>query len=166
QTIADGAAAGLSQRQIAAAVGRSQPEVARILREIRSADRTWMTARDAAGAIRRELAAGDEDFALRMLIQAIDDFRHLDGPSDITEFLRRPEPTGDHRWDTLVAGAVARACRLRGLPAPKWTRRRPLATWWFPGNGGGILAARTMQRTPVDLERLGIYLDAAAFHTA
>lgn len=166
QVVSDGHRHGLSQRRIAELTGRSQPEVGRLLREIGRPARTWITAPDMSAAIKEELARGDEDFALRTLIGAINDFRGLSDPAEIQEFLRRPRPTGDRRWDTLIAAAVAQACRRRGVPAPKWTRRAPLETWWFPAEGGGLLAARTMARTPIDFSRLGIWLDASAFQTA
>jgi transcriptional regulator with XRE-family HTH domain len=166
QVILDGHLHGLSQRRIAELTGRSQPEVGRLLREIGRTAPTWLTARRAAEAIKDELQRGDEDFALRTLIGAINDFRGLSEPLEIQEFLRRPRPTGDRRWDTLLAAAVAQACRRRGVPAPKWTRRAPLESWWFPAEGGGLLAARTMARTPIDFSRLGIWLDASAFQTA
>ena len=60
-----------------------------------------------------ELRQGDDDFALRTLIGAINDFRELRDPAEIQDFLRRPRPTGDRRWDTLLAASVARACRRR-----------------------------------------------------
>lgn len=166
QVVLDGHRRGLSQRRIAELIGRSQPEVGRLLREIGEPARTWMTARRMSEAIKDELQGGDEDFALRTLIGAINDFRGLSDPAEIQEFLRRPRPTGDRRWDTLLAAAVAQACRRRGEAAPKWTRRAPLESWWFPAEGGGILAARTMARTPIDFSRLGIWLDASAFQTA
>jgi len=166
QVILDAHRRGFSQRRIAALTGRSQPEVGRLLREIDAPARTWMTARDAAEAIKAELGQGDEDFALRTLIGAINDFRGLRNPAQIQDFLRRPRPTGDQRWDTLLAASVAQACRRKGITSPKWTYRTPLKSWWFPSNGGGLLAARTMSRTPIDFSRLGIWLDASAFQTA
>jgi len=166
QVIFDSHRYGLSQRRIAALTGRSQPEVGRLLREIDAPVRMWMTARDAAEAIKGELARGDDDFALRTLIGAINDFRGLAAPTEIQDFLRRPRPTGDRRWDTLLAASVAQACRRRGVSPPKWTRRAPLKSWWFPADVGGLLAARTMSRTPIDFSRLGIWLDASAFQTA
>ena len=166
QLVLDAHQRGLSQRRIAALTNRSQPEVSRLLAEIREPTRTWMTARTASEAIKEELQSGDEDFALRTLVTAINDFRDLTDSTEIQEFLRRPRPTGDRRWDTLLAAAVAQACRRRGVPAPKWSRRAPLESWWFPADGGGLLAARTMARTPIDFSRLGIWLDASAFQTA
>ena len=154
--VLDGHRHGLSQRRIAALTGRSQPEVSRLLREIDATARTWLTARGAAEAIKADLQRGDEDFALRTLIGAINDFRTLSDPGDIQDFLRRPRPTGDPRWDTLLAAAVARACRPWGISPPKWTRRAPLKSWWFPSDGQGLLAARTMSRTPIDFSRLGV----------
>ena len=140
QVVLDGHHHGLSQRRIAELTGRSQPEVGRLLREIGRPARTWITAREMSAAIKDELARGDEDFALRTLIGAINDFRGLSEPAEIQEFLRRPRPTGDRRWDTLIAAAVAQTCRRRGVAAPKWTRRAPLDSWWFPAEGGGLLA--------------------------
>ena len=166
QVVLDGHRRGLSQRRIAALTGRSQPEIGRLLREIGGPARTWMTARDAAEAIKGELGTGDDDFALRTLVGAINDFRGLADPAEIADFLRRPRPTGDRRWDTLLAASVAAVCRPRGITAPKWTHRAPLTSWWFPSDGGGLLAARTMSRTPIDFSRLGIWLDASAFQTA
>lgn len=166
QVVLDGHRRGLSQRRIAELTGRSQPEVGRLLREIGRPARTWMTARGMSEAIKDELERGDEDFALRTLIGAINDFCGLSEPAEIQEFLRRPRPTGDRRWDTFVAAAVAQACRRRGVAAPKWTRRAPLESWWFPAEGGGLLAARTMARTPIGFSRLGIWLDFSAFQTA
>ncbi|MDQ1537909.1 MAG: hypothetical protein QOE58_2302 [Actinomycetota bacterium] len=166
QVILDGHRRGLSQRRLAELTNRSQPEVGRLLREIGEPARTWMTARRMSEAIKSELQQGDEDFALRTLIVGINDFRALSDPAEIQEFLRRPRPSGDRRWDTLLAAAIAQACRRRGVAAPKWTRRAPLESWWFPAEGGGLLAARTMARTPIDFSRLGIWLDASAFQTA
>ncbi len=126
--------------------------------------RAWMTAADVAEAIREELARGDTDFALRMLLRGIADLRALLDPGDLAAFLAEPPSTGDHRWDTLLAAAVSRELRLRDLAAPRWTTVPALATWWFPA-ADPVLDARTMQRTPIDLSIKGIWLDANALET-
>lgn len=123
--------------------------------------RTWMTAADAADAIREELGRSDTGFALRLLGRALQEFEQLTDPADREAFLAEPPSTGDHRWDTLLAAATGRACRTAGVQAPDWTRTPPLPSWWFPVYDP-VLTARTMQRTPVDLSTMGIWLDERA----
>lgn len=124
-------------------------------------DRTWSTAVDAAEAIREELVRGDVDFALRLLGRALHDFARLTDPGDRAAFLAEPPSSGDHRWDTLLAVTVRRACGAAGVRAPEWTRTRPLASWWFPVFDP-VLTARTIQRTPAALSSKGIWLDERA----
>lgn len=123
--------------------------------------RTWLTAADTAEAIREELQRDDPDFALRLLGRALQEFGHLTDPAEQVAFLAEPPSTGDHRWDTLLAAAVARTCRKVGVTPPAWTQVPPLASWWFPVFDP-VLVARTFQRTPVDFAALGIWLDERA----
>lgn len=129
-----------------------------------SADAPWLTAAGAAGAIRDELVRDDADFALRLLARAVSDFRDLTEPHDIERFLSPPPSTGDHRWDTLLAATIGRECRRRCIRAPRWTNPAPLASWWFPDDDP-VLTARTMQRTPIELQVKGIWLDAKALES-
>jgi y4mF family transcriptional regulator len=124
-------------------------------------DRTWLTAADVAESIRTDLERGDPDFALRALARCLDDLRHLHDPEAIAHLLAEPPSTGDHRWDTLLAASVGWECRQIGIPRPAWTAVTPLRSWWFPVRDA-VLVARTMQRTPIHLAVLGIWLDAAA----
>lgn len=124
----------------------------------------WLTAADAAEAIRGELAGGDHDFALRLLARVVADLRELTDPADLRRHLAEPSSTGDHRWDTLLAATIGRECRLRGIATPSWTKVPPLSSWWFPDDDP-ILTARTMQRTPIDLQVKGIWLDASALES-
>lgn len=157
--ILDGAENGLSQRQISARVGRSQPEVKRLLDRARSrSSRGWPTAAEYAAAVGDELAAGDEDFALRLVVGALGVFRQLDVDATGTFLAERPH-TGSHRWDVLYRAAMGWVARERGIPAPSWTRPPALATWWFV-RPEPALAGRAMQRTPVELALVGVWIDA------
>ncbi|MPZ53646.1 MAG: hypothetical protein GEU79_13100 [Acidimicrobiia bacterium] len=131
----------------------------------RSERRTWVTADETAKAIARELRLEDEDFALRLVARAVADLRTLDDPADIARFLVEPEGTGDRRWDTLLATAIGRECRLLGVDAPTWTEPSPLQSWWFPLLADPILMARTMTRTPIDYSTRGIWIEANALET-
>lgn len=95
--------------------------------------RRLMSARAAAKAINKELAAGDSDAALRLANQAIEHFRQTLTSSEISDFLRKPEAIKDIRWDTLLATAIRWDCLRRGIPAPTWTRKPPLHAEWMPG---------------------------------
>lgn len=128
--------------------------------------RTWLTAADAAVAVREELRRGDEDFAFRTIATFVADLRTLDHPKDLARCLAPPPTTGSQRWDTLLAVAAGRECRRRNHPRPAWTKRPPLPSWWFPLLPDPILTARTMQRTPIDFSVHGIWLDANALETA
>jgi HTH-type transcriptional regulator/antitoxin HipB len=117
-----------------------------------------------ARAVRKEIAGGDTNFALRLIGRSIDEFRHL-ARADWPAFLASPPSTGDHRWDTLIAAAFRRECRRFGVDTPSWAAVTPLPTWWFP-IWDRLLVARTMQRTPIDFSVLGIWLDAKALEVA
>jgi hypothetical protein len=128
--------------------------------------RTWLTAPEATTAIRDELDAGDEIFAMRIVARLIADLRGLERPREIARCLVSPPTTGSRRWDTLLAAAVGRECRHKGVvDTPAWADPTPLPTWWFPLLADPILTARTMQRTPVDFAARGIWLDAGALDT-
>ncbi len=131
--------------------------------------RTRFTARRAAMAIGQELAAGDTDFAFRLLVTAIADLRILISSGDdesLGDFLVPPATTGSLRWDTLLAGAVGRELRRAGIERPGWTKPRALDRFWFVNDPPSILLARIMQRTAPDLACLGIWVDAKSFETA
>lgn len=124
-------------------------------------------ARTAAESIRRELEAGDEDFAFRMLVTAIADLRKVIASGDedgIESFLDIPDTTGDERWDALLAAQIGRELRRAGFDLPTWTTPHPLARFWFVNLATPMLAARTMQRTSPDLACLGIWLDDHSFN--
>ncbi len=95
--------------------------------------RHLLSARTAAAAINNEITAGDDDAALRLTVQAIDHFRQAASPSEITDFLRKPAPIKDIRWDTLLATAIRWESLRRGLPTPPWSERPPLHSEWMPG---------------------------------
>lgn len=187
-------AAGLTQSQLAERAGvaqsmvaayetsRRQPTVPTLRRLLQAAgaalqlsadqgrpvDTTGFTARSAAEAIRRELEAGDEPFALRLVVDAVSDLRRLIDRGEkerIRRFLVAPLSTGSDRFDTLFAAQVGRELRLAGIRRPKWTVPPPLDRWWFV-DATPVTVVRTMQRTSPDLACVGIWVDDNAFNVA
>jgi hypothetical protein len=150
---------GQTQRQISREVGRSQPEVARLIqRARRRRDRRWLTAAESARLVADELRSGDEGFALRLVRTMLDTFRSL-GREDRAHFLAERPSTGDRCWDTLIRAAIGWVCREAGHPAPQWTRVAALDRLWFL-RPERALAGRLLQRTPSELAIVGIFIDA------
>jgi hypothetical protein len=133
-----------------------------LLRSFTGQQRDWLTVAEFAAAIAGEVDGGDEVFALRVLAKALSDVRSLSEPADVIRFLQKPTSTGDRRWDVLVASAVARECRLRRLDAPQWTDAEGVEPWWFPALIDETLLPLTIQRTPPELARKGVWLDERA----
>jgi hypothetical protein len=136
-----------------------------LLRDFNDDPRSWLTVADIARAVADELEQGDEIFALRVLANALSAARTLAEPADIIRFLQEPSSTGDRRWDVLLAAAVARECRLRGVGAPDWTDGPGLEPWWFPALIDESLIPLAVQRTPPELASRGVWLDERALET-
>jgi hypothetical protein len=133
-----------------------------LLRKYKGERRDWHTIAETADVIRGE---NDEVFAVRLLARALSDARVLTDPVDVIRFLQKPASTGDQRWDVLLASAVSRECRLRGIDAPAWTNVEGLEPWWFPALLDETLIPLTVQMTPPELARKGIWLDERALTT-
>ncbi|MEI3845126.1 MULTISPECIES: helix-turn-helix domain-containing protein [unclassified Microbacterium] len=77
-------------------------------------------AASAADEIRRRLAEGDRERALRALLQLNDNLLAERGLVRGILGLAEPESTQHHVWDAALAGLVAWRLREEGLPAPEW----------------------------------------------
>ncbi|MGB7963190.1 MAG: helix-turn-helix transcriptional regulator [Propionicimonas sp.] len=89
-----------------------------------------MTPEDAAEAANRALADGDEDFALRMILQARDDLRaNAIEPGEMRRvWERRARRIADDRFDTLFRVIVAHEF---GEDAPEWASGARLEKEWI-----------------------------------
>lgn len=98
---------------------------------------------------------------LRIVIQASDDFARLTDPADRAFFLTEPSPTGERRWDALIAGLAVHLCRVAQLDrAPMWTTDPSLALsdiWWF-GRSGEVptMRARAMREAVPSMRARGV----------
>lgn len=143
--------------------------------------RTWLTVPELATFLRSLLADGEHDDALRFMLDGLNKIDEVLGPdlqgrlartgplaapgTDLAEFLSPPESLGDDRWDTLLACSTAHVVRSKGLVPPAWTTKPSLPQWWWPA-GEKRRRAMTMQRTPTDFRRVGIWFSERNFLTA
>lgn len=159
-----------SQRAVARQLGISQSAIAQRLSGYQSDyDHTPLeTMASLAGEISDATASGTATLStmLRLIAQAVSDFRSLTHPHDQRHFLREPPRTGDQRWDALLAGVAAREARRAGVPIPRWTTRseRFLDRAWFPSPTPG-LRAMAFAASPADLAIRNVYLDPAEWES-
>jgi len=165
---------GVTQRALAASSGVHQPRIAALesATEDATVSRLEALLRQlgtqltlipsnlrpvwAAGAdVRRALRT-----AWREVIQLNDDLRAADSAICVALAIATPEPTGDHRFDALLA-AVTDSCLCdRRLPRPAWLdddSRRLSEPWDVEDVVELQKAAR--KATPKSIRRHGIYLD-------
>lgn len=154
----------MTQRALAAQLGISQPAIAQRLRGYTSDydTRALETMQSCAESIRESLASPQENLStrLRLIAQAISDFRSLTLPHDQRFFLREPQSTGDSHWDALLAGVAAREARQANLPIPRWTmaNTRFCDRPWFPTEVPA-LRAMAFEASPADFAIRNVYLD-------
>jgi len=173
---------GLTQREIAEAMGTTQSAVARM--ESGGVSPRLVTVSAYAAAVGSELTAGPPDLlgkcvegvrqalahdgadaALRALLQFIDDASRV--PSVDAVFLREPPSTGDRRWDAAVAAGAAWVARRRGCDALGWAAApsRFLDGPWFPAADilgrplSAALAAHLLAVAPVEFFGRGVIID-------
>lgn len=144
---------------------------------------SWLTVPELAIFLRTLLDLGKHEDVLRFMLDGlnkIDDIP-LDLPAPdlcwpvlvplsklppaAAEFFAEPTSLGDQRWDTLIACSAAYVARRRGIVPPRWTVKPALPQWWWPA-GEKRRRALTMQRTPIDFRRVGIWFSERNFLTA
>jgi transcriptional regulator with XRE-family HTH domain len=156
----------MSQRALAAHLGVSQSAIAQRLRGYESDYETQAleTLATTAQNLRESFATAHDSLStrLRLVAQAISDFRSLTKPHDQRYFLREPKSTGDTRWDVLLAGVAAREARRAGLPIPRWTTEpgRFCDRAWFPTETPS-LRPMAFAASPADFAVRNVYLDPA-----
>lgn len=132
--------------------------------------RTWPTAVEIAEDMRDALASqtGDPEIAaVRAMMDGLNRLPWGD-TAELAAALERPGSTGDRRWDALLAAAVRHLAAEHGIldQAPAWTLVEPLPEIWHPIWCNAEKARRDLERTPPELARVRIAMDANGFTTA
>lgn len=170
----------LSQRQLAARVGRTQSEISRLERGhqdarhdlvdllVRGTGQTLVlvptrrsSAAQHADRIGELLSQGNERRAWREALQLADDLAAEHGAVRVALVVGPPPPTGDDRFDALVAGIVEYRLDEERLPHPDWLEvdGPVLSSPWAPGRSAPATAA-ALDDAPESFRRRGIVLTA------
>jgi transcriptional regulator with XRE-family HTH domain len=184
-------AAGITQVELAARAGTTQPAVAayesgarrpnlatlsRLLGgceydvEVLARPRVRRGAASLAElspTISEDLSGGRERDAVRLLFGFADDFRGSSRPGQIALIVEEPPPTGDARFDAALAGIAEFFAAEAGIAAPPWVngRGRFLEPWWFVASRPAF-DAYTLANTPALFARHGVFVAREVFDRA
>jgi hypothetical protein len=127
-----------------------------------------MTLGSLADVVRAELRTTrpDQNFLLRMVAQAISDYRVLTTGNDWDRFLARPTTTGDRRWDAMLAAVAEHEARRSMHPIPDWVYDNSyvLSPWWFL-SPTETLRAYSLQHSAPEFAIRNIFIDAASLES-
>ncbi len=117
-----------------------------------------------APAIANDLAAGEEQAAIRLLFGFADDFRGSGRPGQAALIEHEPAPTGDARFDAALAATAEFFAAEVELPAPEWVNQpnRFVEPWWFIASRPAF-HAYTLAHTPAVFARHGVFVAREVF---
>lgn len=125
------------------------------------------TAEEVAEHIKRSLALRNDREAWRWLLQLTDDFRGSALSGRLFLVGKAPAPTGDNRYDAVLAALVEHLCVEAGVGIPPWTWEpfRFAEPWWFVA-GLPALEALAFRDSPICFKIHGVFVTAEAFDRA
>jgi transcriptional regulator with XRE-family HTH domain len=114
--------------------------------------------------IAEDLLGDRESDALRLLFGFADDFRGSSRPGRIALIAEEPPLTGDARFDAALAGIAEFFAAEAGIAAPVWVNGfgRFLEPWWFVASRPAF-DAYTLANTPALFARHGVFMAREVF---
>ena len=105
------------------------------------------------------LAENDEDGARRLAFRFVEQFDKADEVDRQRMVEDAPHPTGDPRYDALLASLVEYCCVRHDVNPPRWVDdpERFLQEWWFV-SGLRSLHADAIVHSPVSFKRRGVFI--------
>lgn len=120
-----------------------------------------------APEIAEDIARAREHDALRLLFGFADDFRGSSRPGKISLIREKPPPTGDSRFDAVLAGTAEFFAREGAIAVPSWVDEpdRFVEPWWFATDRPAF-EAYTFAHTPAVFARHGVFIAREVFDRA
>jgi hypothetical protein len=120
---------------------------------------TRASIRDIAREISDSLRHGDDAEARRLAFRFVETYDGAGSDERQRIVADEPAPTGDNRFDSLVAAIVEFSCARHLVPAPAWVEgsTRFLEQWWFI-SGMPTLHANAIAHSPISFARRGLFI--------
>ncbi|GAA1738877.1 hypothetical protein [Luedemannella helvata] len=104
-------------------------------------------------------ATADGRLRWKLVWEFLEEYRWEPPESQTRLLWSEPEPTGDERWDALLAALAEHLCAQHDLAPPQWAESRVLRHAWFPAELA-IQRADALVRAPAAFRKHGVYLSA------
>jgi len=118
-----------------------------------------------ADLAQRLVAAADASVRWKLVWEFLEEYRWEGLERQATLLTAEPAPTGDQRWDVLLAAIAEHLTAQRDEAPPSWSRSRFLVTPWFPSS----LPSKRMEAlalAPAAFRKHGVYLSARDLEAA
>jgi hypothetical protein len=111
------------------------------------------------------MAADDEKIRWKLVWEFLEEYRWEQDDVQPSLLQAEPTPTGDDRWDALLAALGEHLAAQHDLAPPHWADARVLRKPWFPADLG-ILRAEALVHAPAAFRKHGVYLSARDLEAA
>lgn len=101
----------------------------------------------------------DEPVRRRLVLEFLECWRWEPRGERLALLVDEPPPTGDERYDVLLAALAEHLAAQDGSRGPGWAHTRSLTTWWFPDDSPAA-RADALVRAPAALRRRGVFIAA------
>jgi len=121
------------------------------------------TVSDIARAVSTCVIDNDQSMAIRLMFRIVERYDKCDLVTRAEMIRECPPPTGDRRYDAMLAAVVEYCCAVRFILAPAWVQRPEffLDTFWFPAGLPG-LEAEAFANSPISFSRRGIFINSGS----
>lgn len=113
-----------------------------------------MTLADLAGRLAR---TSDPKIHWKLVWEFLEEYRWETADVQLGLVQEEPPPTGDERWDTLMAALAEHLAARHDAAPPPWAELRVLRRPWFPAELA-IQRAEALVWAPAAFRKHGIYL--------
>jgi hypothetical protein len=114
---------------------------------------------------RRLMPEPDQKIRWKLVWEFLEEYRWEPGERQVSLVQDEPEPTGDDRWDALLAALAEHLTAKHDLAPPEWTERRVLRNPWFPAQLQ-VQRVEALVRAPAAFRKHGVYLSARDLEAA
>lgn len=117
-------------------------------------------------ALARHLAGTEDQRARwRLVWEFLEEYRWEHPPGRLALLQTEPPPTGDDRWNVLLAALAEHLAAHDDTAAPTWAARRTLERSWFPFDRPAA-KVEALVTAPMAFRRRGIFLSATNLEAA